>query len=71
MSKRRFRPPISPLDAERAGDVPRFESVEDLDAFFNCRHGHDSTLSRCLSCLEEAAERRAEAEFEIHKEELL
>lgn len=67
MKRTRPHPPASPRDAERAGDVPRM-TAEEMDAFFNCRHGHDSTLSRCLSCLEETAERRAQIELEIFKE---
>lgn len=58
MAKRnRYNPPASPVDAERAGDVPHFETPEEMDAFFRCRHGFELGLgSKCLSCLEEAEE---------------
>lgn len=66
--KRKYNPPASPRDAEREGDVPRFESVEELDGFFTCRHHVDLSYGRCADCREEAAERRAEMEDEIRDE---
>lgn len=63
---RKRKASASAYDAERAGDVPQ---VEDMDAFFSCRHGHDLTLSRCLSCIEEDAERLAMTEYDNIKEE--